>query len=232
MDTRFWGPCGWILLHGIINNYSNINIDNKKEVYKLFFSSLPLVLPCIYCRRSLTQYYSELPLTDEILGNKKKLCKWIYDIHNKVNDKLRSQGLNDKQDPTFSSVCKKISKKDYCKINKCWNFLYSIAMNYPEDKKNISLKVKTNYCHFYYYFMKLFPTKKLSHKMLEYNTKNGIFKNLEDRKVLLKWLYGIEKILSSDCLCYKERIEKTSKYIAGCKGINDEKPTCRVKDIK
>lgn len=230
MDTRFWGPCGWVLLHGIVNNYTEIKTINKKEKYKLFFSSLPLVLPCIYCRRSLTDYYNELPLTDDILKDKGKLCKWIYKIHNKVNEKLRSQGLNDKKDPSFNTVCKKISKKDYCKINKCWNFLYSIAMNYPEEKKNISLSVKTNYCHFYYYFMELFPNKNLSNKMLDYNRKKGIFKNLDNRGTLLKWLHGIEEILSNDCLCYTERIEQTSKYIAGCKGKNDEKPTCRIKD--
>lgn len=230
MDTRFWGPCGWVLLHGIVNNYSENNNSNKKEEYKLFFNSLPYVLPCIYCRRSLTQYYQELPLTDEILNNKGTLCKWIYDIHNKVNEKLRSQGLNNKKDPSFSSVCKKISKKDYCKINKCWNFLYSIAMNYPEEKKNISLSVKTQYYHFFYYFMLLFPNNNLSFKMLEYHRQQGLLKNLENREVLLKWLYGIEKILSNDCICYEKRIEKTSKYIAGCNGKNDKKPTCRIKD--
>ena len=91
MDTRFWGPCGWVLLHGIVNNYNEIKTNNKKDKYKLFFYSLPLVLPCIYCRRSLIDYYNELPLTNDILDDKSKLCKWIYKIHNK--NEMRTQPL-------------------------------------------------------------------------------------------------------------------------------------------
>ena len=228
MDTRFWGPCGWVLLHGIVNNYSNIKISDKREKYKVFFNSLPSILPCIYCRRSLSQYYKELPLTNDILDNKTKLCKWLFNIHNKVNDKLRNQGLNDKVDPSFQNVCRQVCKRDYCKINKCWNFLYSIAMNYPTNEIDIPIDIKIQYHNFYYYFIFLFPNKKISDKMLDYNKINGLYNNLNNKKNLLKWLYGIEKILSDDCLCYKKRIEKTEKYIAGCKGIKDEKPTCRV----
>ena len=46
----------------------------------------------------------------ESIGSKagrlfKKLTKWFYDIHNKVNSKLRKQG-QDKERVSFSEVCK------------------------------------------------------------------------------------------------------------------------------
>ena len=57
MDTRFWGPSGWQLLHSITNKYPNNPDKLEKDAYEIFFKSLPFILPCIYCRNSLTEYY-------------------------------------------------------------------------------------------------------------------------------------------------------------------------------
>ena len=51
MDTRFWGPDGWLLLHSIAQNYPSNPTKEDKYTYKHFFNSLKHVLPCIYCRR-------------------------------------------------------------------------------------------------------------------------------------------------------------------------------------
>jgi len=62
---------------------------------------LPNILPCKYCRESLTEIYKELPLRESFLHN---LDEWMYKIHNKVNNKLRKQGLLKTPNPTFAEV--------------------------------------------------------------------------------------------------------------------------------
>ena len=103
MDTRFWGPDGWKLLHSIVENYPDYPSINEKKIYSIFFNSIKHVLPCIYCRRSLNDYMNELPI-EKYINSKINLCYWLYLIHNKVNDKL---GVPPCDIPSFSQVEKK-----------------------------------------------------------------------------------------------------------------------------
>jgi hypothetical protein len=130
MDTRFWGPSGWRLLHLITFTYEP---EQRTEVGRLF-ELLPYVLPCKFCRRSLVEYMEEDPL-EPALASRKTLTQWLYRIHNKVNAKLRGQGLPTAPDPPFASV-----KKEYetrlaagCSGTEFqgWEFLFSIAENHP-----------------------------------------------------------------------------------------------------
>ena len=82
MDTRFWGPSAWRLLHLI-----SFSDNRSKSVYTLI-KLLPLILPCKYCRESLTEIYKELPLRESFLHN---LDEWMYKIHNKVNSSFVSK---------------------------------------------------------------------------------------------------------------------------------------------
>lgn len=133
MDTRFWGPSGWKMLHLITFTYEPSNAKNMDK----FLETLPYILPCKFCRSSLTDYYKEHPYTPH-LHSKQALIKWMYTIHNCVNDKLRKQGLNPNKDPSLSEV-----KKYYASwiescpmINKLtvfWDFLFSVAYNHPKE---------------------------------------------------------------------------------------------------
>lgn len=93
MTTKIWGPPLWMGLHCITFGYPYaINPDNqnhktKKEDYKMFFYYLGKVLPCKYCRESYMDFIKEHPI-DNNLDTRKDITKWLYDIHNKVNDKL------------------------------------------------------------------------------------------------------------------------------------------------
>ena len=141
MDTRFWGPSGWKLLHLITFDY-NYSKENSENFVR-FFESLPYILPCKFCRASLTDYYRELPFQ---LGNTiipgLDLRKWLYNIHNCVNNKLRKQGLNPTPNPKYSDI-----KKFYEDWAKCdwsqhlstfWDFLFAVAYNHPRQIINNS----------------------------------------------------------------------------------------------
>lgn len=141
MDTRFWGPSGWKLLHLITFDYRFSPTNAIK--YAQFFESLPYILPCKFCRASLTDYYKKYPfLNHNSLSPNLDLKRWMYNIHNCVNYKLRKQGLNPSPDPKFADV-----KKYYEEWMKCnsqqhlttfWDFLFAVAYNHPKETSHNS----------------------------------------------------------------------------------------------
>jgi len=104
MDTKKWGPSGWVFLHAIAENYDPAIHDTQS--FKRFFTDVGGVLPCIHCRNSYQEFSQELPI-DDYLKTPGGLAEWIYLIHNKVNKKLRDQGLPVGSDPSLESVNKK-----------------------------------------------------------------------------------------------------------------------------
>lgn len=88
--TKIWGESGWVMCHSITFGYPLDPSDHDKIKYKLFFEMLGEVLPCKYCRESYLKFISEGPtaLTENKLKNRESLTKWLYDLHNQVNNKL------------------------------------------------------------------------------------------------------------------------------------------------
>lgn len=238
MDTQFWGPPGHKLLHSISFLYSytdEYEYINKKDVIS-FFKSIQHVLPCIYCRRSYKKYYKDLPIREYIKhndnnennkNNNKNLFKWMYLLHNKINDKLRKQGYNTEKDPSFEKVYsfyKKFVKKINCMIG--WDFLYSIIFNYPEYDFELSEIRKNGYITFFNKLALFIPNKKLREVYSEYIDKNPIQKYMKTRKNIIKWMYYLEKkIKKGRCCSFENRCKKIEKYrVNKCKN-----KTCRSK---
>lgn len=117
MDTKFWGPSGWELLHLI--TFEKGSMKKKREL----FSVLNKVLPCKYCRQSTTEFMKQLPL-------KNNLALWLYDLHKMVNKKLSDQNLHVEPNPGFSQVIKKYKEKLHLSELPGKEFLLSIAYNY------------------------------------------------------------------------------------------------------
>lgn len=138
MDTRFWGPSGWRLLHLVTFAYESENKESKEHVEQMF-RMLPFVLPCKYCRASLAEYMEKEPL-ESALHSKGDLTRWLWRIHNLVNKKLRDQGIAQAQqpDPPFEKVAEfyesilatGCSRTDF----PGWDFLFSIAELHPLSK--------------------------------------------------------------------------------------------------
>jgi hypothetical protein len=104
MQTRSWGPPGWLFLHTIAQNYPWNPDKRKKKYYFDFFKRTGDVLPCRYCRESYQQFIKEpsTRLTLRVLKNRETLSRWLYDIHNKVNKKLEVTDI-----PPFEEVWNK-----------------------------------------------------------------------------------------------------------------------------
>lgn len=134
MDTRFWGPSGWKLFHLITFDNSNKSSISLAR----FLETIPYILPCKFCRTSLTDYYRQHPYkVNGKMDPKLDLKKWMYTIHNCVNAKLRKQGLHPQADPTYEQV-----KKYYTEFKKeswdqqllnLWDFLFSVAYHHPKE---------------------------------------------------------------------------------------------------
>ncbi len=88
--TKIWGGCLWVGLHSITFGYPQNPTDDDKKNYKTFFTSLQYTLPCKFCRESYSKFISsgEVELTDDRLKSRETLTRWLYDLHNKVNQKL------------------------------------------------------------------------------------------------------------------------------------------------
>jgi hypothetical protein len=132
MDTKFWGPSGWRLLHLITFMYEP---EAQRSSVREMFTMLPFVLPCKFCRASLTDYMKKEPLTETVLKDSSSLSRWLYKIHNLVNAKLRGQGLLNEADPSFEAVERIYQERIRQGCTRTtfegWDFLFSIAENHP-----------------------------------------------------------------------------------------------------
>ena len=104
--TRIWGPSGWLFLHSITFGFpykidpTNPEHIAKQNDYYRFFYYLGKVMPCKYCRDSYMDFFTkQSPMSK--LGSRKEFTKWLYDIHNLVNDKL---GVPSCERPSFEEV--------------------------------------------------------------------------------------------------------------------------------
>ena len=90
MQTRVWGPAGWLFLHSIAQNYPWHPTNEQKRNYLIFFKQIGNVLPCRYCRESFQEFikHTDTLLNIDTMDNRKSLAKWLYLIHNKINKKL------------------------------------------------------------------------------------------------------------------------------------------------
>lgn len=210
MDTRFWGPSGWKLLHIIAYNYPIKPSLYQKQQYGIFYNNLKYVLPCKYCRISFSNFMEEIPVEDYI-HSKRKLTKWIYLIHNKVNDKLREQGLLKNKDPLLKEVdiiYEELLKKK-CQIPG-WDFLYCVAFNYPQTVSKLSFDKMQHYVIFFKLLGEVIPCNQYRSLYNKYTKIYVMEDYMNSGKKLTKWLYTV------NCCIDKELNTKSKSYRQVC----------------
>lgn len=130
MLTYVWGPPLWHSLHTMSFNYPVHPTKEQKQQYYTFFTSLKWVLPCKYCRDNFEENLKVLPLDSQALSNRRNFSKWLYDMHNLVNEKLKKPIILTYEDvrnryENFRSRCVKDKKEQPSKEEKgCTEPLY------------------------------------------------------------------------------------------------------------
>jgi hypothetical protein len=208
MDTRIWGPSGWLLLHTIAENNE---LSDRKKIS--FLETLSYTLPCKYCRESFIVYADLLDLK-----NSTNVSKTLYRIHNKVNNKLVRQGY---------VVCRASSheaiQKRYIRLNKKiveleqddlgFIFLGCVVFNYPKTKP--SPELTKQYEKFFKLLSQLYPVRSVRKKLKKYHEESPIQLSLKNRSSLVQWFkkYPIENIQKMKHTKYFEYFES---FRAGC----------------
>jgi len=93
MATKQWGPHAWdFLFTSIMGRYPVKTKRNSQIalVYKTFLTNLSEVMPCIFCRRSFSQFLKKLPIEPFLIG-RIELMYWLYQMKDLVNQKLIRQ---------------------------------------------------------------------------------------------------------------------------------------------
>jgi len=95
MLTTVWGPAMWHYLHTMSFNYPVYPSKEDKKHYMTFIQQLPFVLPCGKCRKNLWKNMRKLPLSKEAMTSRYTFSKYVYDLHEIVNDMLgKKSGLS------------------------------------------------------------------------------------------------------------------------------------------
>jgi hypothetical protein len=256
MDTRFWGPSGWRLLH--LTVAAPLQGRDEKKIID-FFSHLPYVLPCKFCRYSLSEYYEKRPMPN----NYNKLHEWLYNIHNDVNGKLRGQNLLKVPNPTFKEIDDRYKQwvATPCATTKMlgWDFLFSVANTTPSknlhstpmdgapenihthrDKNKwntMSYSERQPYVQKWWnllaHILPFEPWRKAWTKAEKVNGKAPV---LNGKKATLAWLYKMEryvcKTMSEDAPhnSFDGLCKEVSAFSSGCGKVTGPRvKTCRAK---
>lgn len=112
ISPKIWGPHMWEVLHTISFNYPENPTSLDKEIHKNFYILVGKILPCDSCSNfynsSIKKGITELNI--EVFRNRETLTRWLYNIHEAVNNKLGVEyGI------TYDDVVKKYeSYKSIC----------------------------------------------------------------------------------------------------------------------
>lgn len=215
MDTRFWGPSGWQLFHLIA-----FRSDHPEELLLMMKD----ILPCRFCRESTTQFTRELPLKGDP-------GRWLFDLHNKVNHKLRTQAKDDPTvidpgpDPSFAVIKQRYMTMKMTNVPGR-DFLFAIAVNYPDEPEPEQMSTQRRFLQL---LADVYPFQELRKVYDDYYQRHT--PSLENRKAYMKWMYGLLSALSRKAgvriPTYKGYVQHTMYYKSGCAKKTYKGKTCR-----
>lgn len=90
VNPKGWGPWAWRLLHAVCARHDCKRLRNT-DMLQQWIQFFLVVLMCSFCRESVGRFRRQkgTRIKDIQPGS---AYEWSYTLHNKVNDKLRSQG--------------------------------------------------------------------------------------------------------------------------------------------
>ena len=190
MDTRFWGPSGWKMLH--LMAAEPLRTASHRAAVAEWIGLLEYALPCKYCRASFHDYLRLQPLMPATLESPTVFSRWMYDIHNRVNGKLRGQGLLTESDPDWPTVRDRYRSlhSTLCEEGTPllgWDFMLSVAYATPSASAPPPVPMPDA------------PEDSADWAAMDDATKNRY--NLLDRPARLKYLYRWWALIPSILPC-------------------------------
>lgn len=218
MDTRFWGPSGWQLFHLIAFKTAP---EDAREV----LDDMKDILPCKFCRASTTEFVKKNP-------PRKPYGQWLYEIHNMVNNKLRTQCAEDPKvinpgpDPTFEEIKERYERMTKADAVPGRDFLMSVAYNFPSSPEPRDMSTQREFLH---HLAKAYPFVELRRVFQSYLKSNE--PSLSSQKAYTHWMYGLMKALSESLKLpirsYRGYMSHLAYYRSGCQGKSYKGKTCR-----
>lgn len=170
MNTWIWGPPKWKFLHTL--SFSP-DAHAHAGVVCDFLNTLSNVLPCKYCRESYAKCVKQLERTTGLSLHEtiatRQLSRWMYNLHDKINEKLDKQmavdaakqsGINinvkqqdalcRKRQITFECLTKRfiIRPVSFC-ADDVWEFLLIFAYNMDLTYNKAGLEMRDQWRLFF-----------------------------------------------------------------------------------
>ena len=93
LDPKIWGPHYWHFIHTVAMTYpNNPNAITKKKYYE-FIHTLPLFLPIEKIGSDFSKLLNLYPV-QPYLDNRESFVKWVWFIHNIINEKLEKPQIS------------------------------------------------------------------------------------------------------------------------------------------
>ena len=93
LDPKIWGPHYWFFLHTIAMTYPHHPNSVTKKKYYEFIQNLPLFIPVEEISKEFEKLIDIYPITP-YLDNRDSFTRWMYFIHNKINEKLEKPSIS------------------------------------------------------------------------------------------------------------------------------------------
>lgn len=179
--TKLWGPPAWEYLHSVSFGYPMEPTDEQKNNYKNFFLNVGHTLPCKFCRNSYNDFINsnDTKLNENDLKNRENLSRWLYRMHEKINNKLNitynttyEQLAN--RIESYRSKCGKIDKKK----KGCVTPLNSKAMSYKIQKYREAPSIPYDLARSFCSYAKKRGLKKNDFVYMDKCMQNGGYENL------------------------------------------------------
>ena len=217
IDTRFWGPSGWQLFHLIA-----FKSPEAKEV----LDDMPSILPCPFCRESTTKFVKEHPV-------EAPYGQWLYRIHNRVNNKLRTQCAEDPKvidpgpDPSYEEVKAKYDRMKTPTAVPGRDFLMAVAYNYPASPEPRDM---STHREFFHHLVAAYPFPALRKVAKAYLAAHE--PGLTSQRAVTHWMYGLLTALTTavpgaTIRSYRGSMAQLAYYKSGCSGRTYKGKTCR-----
>ena len=87
MDPKIWGPKLWFVSHSVAFNYPENPTENDKQTRKQWFALYKDIIMCDVCKQHYREHWDKNPI-DPYLKNRDGLIKWVWMLHNSVNESI------------------------------------------------------------------------------------------------------------------------------------------------